>query len=251
MYKNIKAIVLREARYREADRILTLYTAEEGKITASAHGALSKKSRLSASTQQLVYSDFVLDYRNGRYSVKEAEIIEQFSLLQTDYSNYSLACYFAECVEYLCPEETPDENILRLVLNSLYALNHNLYPQEQIKAAFELRLMSELGYSPVLQSCYVCGSETPSYPVFCYENGCVCCRDCRTPSLGSCTPLTAPALNGMKHILNTGLKHFLSFSCEDIDLKSMTNAIEKYFRFHSGRSFSTLEYWKKIKNDIL
>ena len=251
MYKNVKAIVLREVRYKEADRILTLYSAEEGKITASAHGALSKKSCLAASTQHLTYSDFVLDYRNGRYSVKEAGIIEQFAILRADYSNYSLACYFAECIEYLCPEETPEETILRLLLNSLYALNHSLYPQEQIKAAFELRLLSELGYSPVLQSCYVCGAETPSFPVFCYENGCVCCRDCRTASLGNGAPLTASALEGMKHIAGSGLKHFLSFSIEKADLASMANATEKYFKFHSGRNFATLDYWMKIRNDVL
>ena len=36
----------------------------------SAHGALSKRSRFSASTQSLTFSDFVLDYRKGKYSVK-------------------------------------------------------------------------------------------------------------------------------------------------------------------------------------
>ena len=40
MFHTTQALVLREVRYKEADRILTLFSASDGKITAKARGAL-------------------------------------------------------------------------------------------------------------------------------------------------------------------------------------------------------------------
>ena len=60
MFTTTKALVLREVKYKEADRILTLFTADNGKITAKARGALRKSSRTGAATQQLTYADMTL-----------------------------------------------------------------------------------------------------------------------------------------------------------------------------------------------
>ena len=155
MYVNIKALVIREARYKEADKILTLLTPDRGRITASAHGALSKKSRIASACQQLTYSDFVLDLRNGRYSVKEASVMESFSGLRADFSAMALACYFCDCAETFAFEDEGNDEILRLCLNSFYALSNGLYPQSKIKASFEFRLISAAGYCPDLGDCPV------------------------------------------------------------------------------------------------
>ena len=48
MFKTLNALVLREVRYKEADRILTLLTDSEGKLTVKARGALRKSSRTAA-----------------------------------------------------------------------------------------------------------------------------------------------------------------------------------------------------------
>ena len=48
MFTTTNALVLREVRYKEADRILTLLTSTEGKISVKARGALRKGSRMAA-----------------------------------------------------------------------------------------------------------------------------------------------------------------------------------------------------------
>ena len=52
MFRTENALILREVRFKESDRILTALTADAGKMTLSAHGALSKHSRIAAATQQ-------------------------------------------------------------------------------------------------------------------------------------------------------------------------------------------------------
>ena len=79
MFETTKALVLREVKYKEADRILTLFTADNGKITAKARGALRKGSRTAAATQQLTWSDMTLFFNKGKWTVNEASVIEPFA----------------------------------------------------------------------------------------------------------------------------------------------------------------------------
>ena len=247
MYIKTKGLVLKEARYREADRILTLYTEECGKITVSAHGALGKRSKYSASTQSLTYSDFVLDHRNGRYSVKEASVSEYFNGLRNDIGKYSLACYFCEAVDALCIDETPDRNMLRIVLNALYALSNDIYVSEQVKASFELKLMSASGFQPDIGSCCVCGKEDPEEPVFSIDNGCICCRKCHSVSMGISMSIDDDVLKALRFVTSSGIRNYISFRLPEESLLQLSKLCEAFFLRHSGRNFSTLDYWKSIR----
>ena len=178
MFKTVNALVLREVRYKEADRILTLLTDTDGKITVKARGALRKSSKTAAATQQLTYSEMTLFGNLGRWTVNEATVKEGFDGLRTDIGSFALGCYFAECADALSVEDQPDAPLMQLALNCLYALSRGMYAPEHIKAAFELRLMCLAGYTPELSHCAVCGEEEPGDPVLMLERGCVCCRRC-------------------------------------------------------------------------
>lgn len=251
MYINTKGLVLREVRFKEADRILTLYTEACGKITVSAHGALSKHSKISAPTQSLTYSDFVLDCRKGRYSVKEASVAEYFNGLREDIGNYGLASYFCEAVDALSIEDNAERTILRIILNALYALSNKLYPAEQIKAAFEMKLISAVGFQPDLEYCSVCGAADPLEPVFCIDNGRICCRKCHNSLMGFSQVLNENVLKAMRFITSSNIRNYISFKLNEEDLEILKKACEAFFLSHSGRNYSTLDYWKSVsgRND--
>ena len=247
MFIRTKGLILREVRYKEADRILTVFSESKGKITVTAHGAYSKKNKLAAATQGLTYSDFDLEYRNGRYTVREASVIEAFSGLRKDISKYYLAFYFLEIIDAFSFEEVEDAGILRLALNSLFALSNSLCPDSQIKAAFELKLCASIGFEPSLSVCSECGREDPAEPLFCPESGAVCCRTCYRPSMGTAIPLETPLLEAMRYIIRANLKSFLSFSLPEELLPDLDRICEHFFRIHTERKFSTLELWKSVK----
>ena len=90
MFQTVNALVLREVRYKEADRILTLLTDTEGKLTVKARGALRKSSRTAAATQQLTYSEMTLFGNKGRWTVNEASVREAFSGLREDMERFAL-----------------------------------------------------------------------------------------------------------------------------------------------------------------
>ena len=246
MFKTTKALVLREVRYKEADRILTLLTDTDGKVTAKARGALRKGSRMGAATQQLTYSELTLFGNKGRWTVNEGTVIESFAGLREDMGRLSLGCYFAECLEALSVEDQADPALLQLGLNALFALSRAMYTPEKIKAAVELRLMCLTGYEPNLAACPVCGKTEPEDPIFSAERGGLCCRDCRK-RMFSGSPLCAQSLAAMRYIVAAPAKQMLAFPIEGKAMERLSDAAELYFLANAERSFSTLDYWKKVK----
>lgn len=247
MFNTTKALVLREVRYKEADRILTLFTSDGGKVTAKARGALRKGSKLAAATQQLTFSEMTLFCNKGKFTVNEAVISEDFSGLRQDIGAFALGCYFAECIEAFAVEDQADPLLLQLGLNSLYALSRKLYPAEHIKAAFELRLMAVAGFRPEVSACASCGCEEPDEPLLSLDNGVILCRSCAPYPVTGMAELCPASLEALRYILSAPAKQLFSFSLEENALKRLGQAAEQYLLKQTERRFSTLDYWKSVR----
>ena len=245
MFCTTKGLVLREVRYKEADRILTILTESDGKITAKARGALRKSSRTAAATQQLTWSELTLFGNRGKWTVNEGSVLEGFAGLRDEIERLALASYFAECLEAFVVEDQPDAALLQLGLNSLYALSEKLGAPEKIKAAFELRPMALSGFQPDVSACTVCGKTEPEDPVLNLEDGVICCRSCRRPSWDGVL-LEEEALSAMRYLVTAPAKRLFSFSLEDKALSNLSRAAELYLQAHAERGFPTLDYYKQF-----
>ena len=246
MFLSTKALVLRESKYKEADKILTLLTANEGKITVKARGAMRKSCKYCAAAQMLCYSDMTLFGNKGRWSINEAETIEQFLSLRQDIEKLSLGVYFAEMLEAVSDEDIPNPEILQLGLNSLYALSRGMYTPRHIKAVFELRLMCLSGFEPDLYGCTACGEEKPTDTLFSIKGGVIHCRSCAPGSVGISMPISGETLDAMRYICFADAKKIFSFSIPDETEKQLADICEAYVASQLERSFSSLDYWKSV-----
>lgn len=242
MFQTTKALVLREVKYKEADRILTLLTEDEGKLTAKAQGALRKNSKFGAATQFLTWSELTLFGNRGHWSVREGSVIEGFEGLRTDLEALAVASYIAQVLETVSDEDAPDPQVLQLGLNSLYALSHALCEKEQVKAAFELRLMCLAGFAPELTRCVVCGREQDGMR-FSPAQGGLLCPDCGRYA----DPVSPSCLAAMRHVTSAGAKKIFSFSLTGDAAREFSVICEGYLLTCLERGFSSLDYYKKIK----
>ena len=231
MFKTIEALILRETRWKESDRILTALTAKEGKLTLAAHGALSRKSRMAAATQMLTWSEFTVFEKEGRHTVREAVVKEGFEGLRTDLKRFSLATFFADCLEQFAAEGEPEAQLLQLGLNSLWALSRGAENPGKVEAAFLFRLMSLEGYAPLVDSV--------ENPVLDFYAGAV-------TSGGRGIPLPGGSLPALQHILNAPPRKLLQFSLCPEDEAVLTEAAETWFLRCADRHFDTLDYYHKI-----
>ena len=242
----VKGVVLRSVDTREADKILTVLTAERGKIPVVAKGARSRRSKVTAATQLLAYAELVLSESHGWQYLTEANTLELFDGVRQDVERLSLASYFAELVESVTYEEAEAGEILSLLLNALYALGTLKKEPELVKAAFEMKLMSLIGFEPLLEGCVYCGEEHPAEPVLDLQGGVLRCTGCGAGS-GRSARITPGALAAMRHVIYGEARRLYSFRLEPEDLRRFSQAAESYVSALTERSFRTLDFYKSMR----
>ena len=247
MYKTTRALVLREVKYKEADKILTILTEDEGKLTVKARGALRKGCKYRAAAQMLSFGELTLFGNAGKWSLNEAETLEQFLSLRDDIEKLALGSYFAEMLEAVTDEDSPNPELLQLGLNSLYALSRDLYSQEHIKSVFELKLMCLSGFEPLLDGCAVCGAVEMESPAFSLNGGCVHCVHCPPGAVGISLPLSRETLDAMRYVVAADPKRIFSFQIPAAAEKQLGEICEAYTLAQLERGFGTLDYWKTLK----
>ncbi len=237
-------IVLKTTKYGESSLIVTMLTRDFGKISAIANNVRTKKSALIGGLQLFAYSEVVTykaKSKSGLYNLNEMNVLESFQGLRYDLDKMAYASYFAEVALSAVSEEEPDEEILRLLLNVLYALDRGLESPEKIKAVFLWRIAAESGFMPLLDGCSKCHSaEIAAIDV---AQGTALCENCRDNNPG--------ISQGMAKVINyisfADSKKIFGFSAGEENLAYISSLGDAYISAQFDREFKTLEYLKNIK----
>lgn len=247
MHITTKGIVLRETNYKEADKILTVLTAGEGKRTVKSRGCRRKSSPLSASSELLAYSDMTLFEYRGRDTLTAGSPIKLFRQVRSDVEKLALASYFAQVAEAVAVEGREEGELLSLLLNCLYALDSLDRPLPLVKAVFELRSMCAAGYAPLADCCAVCGAPDPEQPFLNLRQGVLHCAACRAQAgEGVPVPLPASALAALRYIIHSAPKRLFSFRLDGPGLQALCAAAEAFLLTQLDRGFSTLDFYKAL-----
>jgi len=247
MFTETNGIVVRSVDYKESDKILTVLTDVLGKVTVSASGAKRKNSPLIAPTQMFAYSHFTLFEHNGRYKINAAESIEQFHGLSRDVEKLALASYFVEMVDSVAGDgDTTNNEMLRLILNTLFALSESDIPMKIIKPVFELKMLSCCGYEPLLDFCAECGDDIEGGAAFYVNEGVIRCAKCKGGSFGHKVDITSGALCAMRYIIDADMKKIFSFKIGEASIRSLEDACEEYVLAQLERNFQTLSFYRSI-----
>ena len=245
MYLKVQGLVLRVTAYHETDSLLTLITADQGKLTVKARGLRRKNNSLTACCQLLAYGEFTLFENRGFYTVQEANSIELFMPLRKDLCKLSMGSYFAQVAEVMCQEDTPDPELLSLLLNSLYALCHLDLPEDQVKGVFEFRSACIGGYLPELSGCIYCNQPFPDR--FDIGRGSLVCSNCDAGNPGTIRmPVDSPLIEVMRYVAFCDGKKLFSFRVGDLVLSQFSTISELYLSTQLERGFSALDFYKSL-----
>jgi len=149
------AVVLRHRKLGEADKILTLFTPNYGKLDAVAKGVRRPTSKLAGHVEPLTYSTFLLAKGRELDIVTQAEILEPLTPLREDLERVGRGLYVAELVDRFTPDREESYSLFALLLETLrrLATRDDL---ELVLRYFEVQLLDELGYRPQLDRCVSC-----------------------------------------------------------------------------------------------
>jgi len=189
-----QAIVLRQRKLGEADKIVTLFCAHKGKLDAVAKGVRRTKSRLAGHLEPLTLGSYLVAEGRDLDIVTQAETVEAFPALREDLERLSRGLYCAELVDRLTPERSEANPIFRLLQETLGLLDREAALDIAVRR-FELRLLDELGYRPSLESCAACDRRLePATNFWSAAAGGVVCPRCADDAPG----LAPLSLNGLK-----------------------------------------------------
>ena len=182
-----RAVVLRQHKLGEADRIVTLLTREHGLVRAVAKGVRRTRSKFGARLEPFAHIDVQLHPGRNLDIVTQVRPIDAFATdIVSDYGRYTCACAVLETAERLAGEErAPAPALHRLTVGALRAVADGGRPRELVLDAYLLRAMGIAGWAPALTECARCAAPGPHRAFHVAAGGSVCVH-CR-PS-GSATP---------------------------------------------------------------
>lgn len=242
-----KGIVLRETETKESDKILTLLTDKYGKIAVIARGARRKSCKYAACAQSLAWSEWTLYQKGDWHYANEGSTLELFSGLRNDLEALSLGFYLAELTEAVTTENTPAPELLRHLLNGLYALSALHKPPALVKPAFELKLLSLAGYEPLADGCAYCGCSDPERPMLDVVQGVLRCGTCGVQESALSMPLCQGSLAALRHIVYGDPKRLYAFTLGGDALRRLSAATEAFAAAQLERGFRSLDFYKSLQ----
>ncbi len=216
----VKGIVIKETSYRDNDKIITILTDSLGKVSVMAKGAKKTNSPNLASSQYLVYSEFILYKSTNYYYINSSEVINMFYNLRIDFEKLNIAFELTKLVYSVTDENQDTADILKLLLNTLYVIDKLNKDPKLVTAIFKIKLLGILGFTPRLDVCNNCRKkiyENIEEKVFYdYINNIFLCRDCVLNSdKKRYIEISVPTLIAINYVVRSDIKKIFSFDLKE------------------------------------
>jgi DNA repair protein RecO (recombination protein O) len=174
------AVVLRTYKLGEADRIVVLLTAQNGKVRAVAKGVRKTMSRFGARLEPMSHVRLLL-YRGRELDiVSQAESVEPLSPMLASLDRASQGMAVLEAADQLALEREPNDQLYRMVIGALRTIAERTSPL--VVPAFYWKLLAAEGLRPELDMCVRCGADDDGTELVAFDldEGGVLCRTCRS-----------------------------------------------------------------------
>lgn len=235
-------VVLAEYAYGENGKRLSLLTKELGRVTAFAKGAKKAKSPLLAASQLFVFANFELYKGKEAYTLTGAEVIESFYSIRSQIELTAMAAYFSELSLNFTREEMGSQRLLKLIYLSFEEMEKARTPLQQLKAVFELKLLSLLGYLPEVSQCIGCGREEDLSAVSLPECGMVCLH-CMTKKEEK---VSKPVRQAMQYVQDSPVEKVFRFRLGDDYEMEFSRLASKIMSCHLDFPLKSERFLKEI-----
>ena len=193
-----EAIVIRTHKLGEADRIITLFTREHGRVRAVAKGVRRTKSKFGARLEPGSLVDIQLYVGKTLDIVTQVESLENFGdTIAGDYQKWTIASTLLEAAErFTSNEGEPALQQFLLLLGALKALAYESHDPSLILDAYLLRSLSIAGYAPSMTICSRCEAPGP-HKYFSLVGGGSVCVPCKPAASATPAPETLTLMSDL------------------------------------------------------
>lgn len=241
-----EAVVLRHSDWGEADRILTLYTRQMGKIKGIAKGARKMRSRKAGHIEPFTHVNLQLARGRDLFIVTQAEAIDPYLRLRDDLVRVGYASYIVELLDRFTYEEDENPSLFRLLADTLSRLNLESDPTLAIRY-YEIRLLDLLGYRPQLFKCANCEAEIqPEDQYFSASQGGVLCPKCGQTAADA-RPVSMQVLKYLRHFQRSSYPQAMRARLTPSLNRELEQLMQYYLTYILERGLNTPAFLRYIK----
>lgn len=175
MESKTDALVLRTADYGEYDKMVTLLTAERGKIGVSLKGVRRAGAKLKFAAQPFCFAEYVLATRGGRNTVTSAALHDGFYPLREDVTRYYAGAVVLSACDKIALEGMDSSSLL---VSAVTALGQICEGDRLALVRFLDAALSFAGYPVLADVCPVCGRTPTGKLRFDFTDGSFLCEAC-------------------------------------------------------------------------
>jgi DNA repair protein RecO (recombination protein O) len=229
-----KGIILKRTNLGEADRILTIYTLDYGKIKVIAKGVRKIKSKLAGNLELFCLDDLVIAEGKNLDIVCGAVTEKCFFDLRNDLKATHTAYYLADVVDKLSEEEEPHKEVFEFLDNLLEEINGGnaaiLLPY------FEIKFLKELGYKPELFFCVACKAKIKNgRNFFDFDEGGLVCEKCRKDQLA----ISEKTIKLLRIFLEHNISYIKKIKINQKMLKEIEKITSNFLKINSQKEFKS------------
>ena len=251
-------MVLNAMPIGDYDKRITLLTRERGKITAFARGARKPNSQFLAATNPFSFGEFELFEGRSTYTVAKVSIQNYFRELAADFNAAYYGFYFLEFADYYCQENNDETEMLKLLYQTLRALESPAFSNRLVRCIYELRTLTINGEAPNVFGCTKCGKKEALH-WFSGKTARMLCDHCvnelrRKPENMAALPtyqkVQESTVYTMQYIMTAKLAKLYTFSVSDQVLWELQQCIREYMKYYINHSFKSLKILEEVENMI-
>lgn len=235
----VTGMVLSAMPIGEYDKRITLLTRERGKITAFARGARRQSSQLLAATGPFCFGEFELFEGRSSYTVAKASIRSYFREITDDLDATYYGFYFLEFADYYCQENSDEREMLKLLYQSLRALQSPALDNRLVRAVFELKAVTIGGQAPHVTSCVKCQKEEDLL-WFSVRRGGALCGDCHA-DVPDMFRVDVSTVYTMQYVIVSSIEKLYTFTVSEHVLMELERILKEYLRMYVGHPFKSLK----------
>ena len=242
----VEAVVLRHSDWGEADRLLTIFSREAGKLRCTAKGARKLLSRKAGHLEPFTRAAMQLAKGSDLWIVTQAETIDAYLPLREDLVRTGTAAYVVELLDRFTYEEGQNTSLYQLLVETLERVSQEEDLFLPVRY-YEIRLLDNLGFRPELFQCVRCGEPVKPQDQFfsALEGGVICPKDGQ--ALQGARSISMLALKFFRHLQRSSYAEAQRAHPEPPIRAEMESLVQFYLTYLLERGLNTPGFLKQIK----
>lgn len=237
--------MIRHQDWGEADRIITVFSLEKGKVRAVAKGVRRLRSRKAGHLEPFTRLNMLLAKGRDLPIITQAESIQAYLPLRESLELVGYASYLAELLDRFSVEEEQNVPLFHLLVDTLDRLAKGAEPGFE-QRYYEIRLLDYIGFRPQLFECIRCGETiTAQDQYFSFEMGGVVCPRCGREG-GGVYAVSMQALKYLRHLQRSSYTEARRANISPTVQSEMEQLMQRYIQYLLERRLNTPQFIRSV-----